>query len=238
MQGLVYYLYEKGSRARDVVTNMLQEFKGTILTDGYSAYRIFDNETDYPDILRCGCWAHARRCIVEALGVASEECYELLDHIHDLFHFETVYKGMDDKQREAKRQTTSLHTMNIIFNKARMFAKDTKLMGLNLMKRAINYLLNQEESLKNFIKDGRADISNNLCEQRMKPIKLNMKNCQNIGSEDAAEDAAFMHSLIESCRLNNLNPYEYIKSLFKNMGRNLDDAAKRLLLPDRWVPEC
>jgi hypothetical protein len=238
MQGLVYYLYEKGSRARDVVTNMLQEFKGTILTDGYSAYRIFDNETDYPDILRCGCWAHARRCIVEALGVASEECYELLDHIHDLFHFETVYKGMDDKQREAKRQTTSLHTMNIIFNKARMIAKDTKLMGLNLMKRAINYLLNQEESLKNFIKDGRADISNNLCEQRMKPIKLNMKNCQNIGSEDAAEDAAFMHSLIESCRLNNLNPYEYIKSLFKNMGRNLDDAAKRLLLPDRWVPEC
>jgi hypothetical protein len=38
--------------------------------------------------------------------------------------------------------------------------------------------------------------------------------------------------------LNNLNPYEYLKSLLKNIGRNLNDAAKRMLLPEKWVPEC
>jgi hypothetical protein len=238
MQGLVSYLYEKGSRARDVVLGMLNGFKGTIMTDGYNAYQIFDDDEEYPDIMRCGCWSHARRDIVEAIGVASKECYILLDLIHDLFSYEAIYKDMDDNQRRAKRQSTSLHTLNRIFDTARTMAKDKVLMGKNLMKRAINYLLNQETSLRNFLKDGRADLSNNLCEQRMKPIKLNMKNCQNIGSEEAAQNAAFMHSLIESCRLNNLNPYEYLKSLFKNIGRNLDYAAKRMLLPDKWVSEC
>jgi hypothetical protein len=67
-----------------------------------------------------------------------------------------------------------------------------------------------------------------------------MKTCQNIGSEAAARNATFMRSLIESYRLNNLNPYEYLKSLFKNknIGRNLDEAAKRKLSPDKWVSEC
>jgi hypothetical protein len=217
---------------------MLKGFKGTILTDGYNAYHIFDKDDGYPDVMRCGCWAHARRCIIEAIGVAGEECYALLDHIHDLFRFETIYKGMDDNERLAKRQTISLPKLNLIFNTARMFAKDQVLMGKDLMKRAIKYLLNQETSLRNFLKDGRADLSNNLCEQRMKPIKLDMKTCQNIGSETAAQNAAFMHSLVVSCRLNNLNPYEYLKSLFKNIGRNLDDTAKRMLLPDKWAPKC
>jgi hypothetical protein len=238
IKGKVYYLYEKGSRARSVVTNMLKGFKGTILTDGYSAYYIFDKSEEYTDIIHCGCWAHVRRCIVEAIGVARKECYELLDHIHNLFHYEDLFKGFTEKERKAKRQSISLHTLNIIFNKARLMSKDARLMGLTLMKRAINYLLNQEEILRNFIKDGRADISNNLCEQRMKPIKLDMKNCQNIGSEGAAEDAAFMHTIIESCRLNNINPYEYVKSLLKNIGRKLSDEAKLALMPNRWTPEC
>lgn len=76
-------------------------------------------------------------------------------------------------------------------------------MGRPLLKKAVNYINNNAETLRNFILDGNAEISNNLCEQRMKPIKISLKNCQKIGSDGAAENAAFMHSLIESCRLNN-----------------------------------
>ena len=61
---------------------------------------------------------------------------------------------------------------------------DLKLMANEMMSNAVNYMLNQWKSLVNFIKDGRVQISNNLCEQRMKPVKLNLKNCQNIGSEN------------------------------------------------------
>ena len=72
----------------------------------------------------------------------------------------------------------------------------------------------------------------------MKPIKLDLKNSQNIGSEEAAEGAAFMHSLVESCRMNGKNTYDYLVDLLRKLGKPLDDLARRELLPDRWQPQC
>lgn len=93
--------------------------------------------------------------------------------------------------------------------------QDTKLMANELMRKAVNYTINQWKSLKNILKDGSAEISNNLCEQRMKPVKLLLKNCMNIGSEDAAGNSAFIFSLIESCKLNDIDPQDYLKHLFE-----------------------
>ena len=107
---------------------------------------------------------------------------------------------------------------------------DLKLMANEMMSNAVNYMLNQWKSLENFIKDGRVQISNNLCEQRMKPVKLNLKNCQNIGSENAAENTAFVFSLTESCRFNGINPETYLEKLFKCIVSK-ETYDKRQLLP-------
>lgn len=236
--GLVWYLYEHGSRAREVVGKVLGDFRGSFTTDGYAAYTAFGNREEHPDLLHCGCWAHVRRYFIEALGVASDVCYKFIDEIELLFANERLFKGMSPTERAANRQRTSLPILNRIYMMARRVASDAELMGRSLLKKAVNYINNQTETLRNFILDGNAEISNNLCEQRMKPIKLSLKNCQNIGSEEAAENAAFMHSLIESCRLNNKNPFDYLCTLFRKMRTSLDDIGKRALLPDRWVPEC
>ena len=87
------------------------------------------------------------------------------------------------------------------------------MMANEMMRKAVNYTLNQWKSLENFIGAGLVEISNNLCEQRMKAVKLNLKNCQNIGSEDAAENAAFMFSVTESCTLNDINPENYLTKI-------------------------
>lgn len=233
----VMYLYENGSRARKVVTDMLRDFKGTISTDGYEAYRIFDTDA-HPDILHCGCWAHVRRKVLESLGVATDVCNELLEMIQSLFVNESLFNGLDSESRRKKRMALSRPIVNRIFDKAERIARDATLMGKDLLKKAVNYMINQKESLRNFLLDGKAELSNNYCEQRMKPIKLDMKNCQNIGSEDAAEGAAFMHSLVESCRMNGKNPYDYLVDLLRKLGKPLDDLARRALLPDRWQPQC
>lgn len=237
---LVLYVYENGSRAREVVDNMLADFKGAFTSDGYGAYKLFDNADIYPHITHCGCWTHARRKIIEAIGVAGEICHTLLDEISTLFHYERTYKelNLDAKDRKKKRQAQSLPVLNRIFAMVNRISKDTELMGRELLGKAIKYIQNQAQSLRNFITDGNAEISNNECEQRMRPIKLSLKNCQNIGSENAARNAAFMHSLVESCRLNNINPAGYLKMLFDKIKEPLDDLAKRALLPDRWVPQC
>ena len=89
-------------------------------------------------------------------------------------------------------------------------------------------MLNQWESLRNFILDGRVQLSNNLCEQRMKPIKLNLKVCQNIGSETAAENASFMFSLMESCKLNKLKEEPYMETLFNSLCMEQVDWKQNL----------
>ena len=108
--------------------------------------------------------------------------------------------------------------------------QDAKLMANELMRKAVNYTINQWKSLKNILKDGAAEISNNLCEQRMKPVKLLLKNCMNIGSEDAAGNSAFIFSLIESCKLNNIDPQDYLKHLFECILHG-KDCDKKALLP-------
>lgn len=110
------------------------------------------------------------------------------------------------------------------------------LMANDKMRNAVDYLLNQWKSLENFIKSGLVEISNNLCEQRMKPIKLNLKNCQNVGSEDAAENAAFMFSVTESCRLNNINPVNYLEMIFTKIRDG--ETATQALLPCYYKEKC
>lgn len=236
--GLVWYLYEQGSRARKVVKKVLENFSGSFTTDGYAAYKAFGDPAEYPNLTHCGCWAHPRRLIIEALGVASDVCYRFIDEIELLFANDRLMKDLSEEERARKRRLLSLPVFNRIMAMAKSVAANAELMGRDLLKKAVNYLINQSETLRNAILDGRAELSNNLCEQRMKPIKLSLKNCQNIGSEAAAENAAFMHSLVESCRLNNRNPYDYLCSLFRKMRTAIDDVGKRMLLPDRWIPEC
>ena len=118
-----------------------------------------------------------------------------------------------------------------------MVLQDTKLMANELMRKAVNYTLNQWKSLRNILKDGSAEISNNLCEQRMRLVKLLLKNCMNIGSEAAAENSAFIFSLIESCKLNDIDPQDYLKHLFECILHG-KDCDKKVLLPCFYKSEC
>ena len=90
---------------------------------------------------------------------------------------------MQATEKEQNRQILSNHVLNRILSMAKTISKDTLSMGKDLVKKDVNILLSQLDSLRNFFFVVNAEISNNHCEQRMKPIKLDLKNCQNIGSE-------------------------------------------------------
>jgi hypothetical protein len=229
LKKMVYYLYESGSRARKVVTDFLDTFCGYISSDGYVAYSVFDDAEKYPEIIRCGCWTHARRLFVEALDSCSDARIVIND-VADLFKVEAECekKGLDVQARKIERENRSSHIMTRIYCRIKSLSKDTAIMANSLMKKAVTYMLNQWESLRNFILDGRVQLSNNLCEQRMKPIKLNLKVCQNIGSETAAENASFMFSLMESCKLNKLKEEPYMESLFISLGMEQVDWKQNL----------
>ena len=229
LKKMVYYLYESGSRARKVVTDFLDTFCGYISSDGYVAYSVFDDAEKYPEIIRCGCWTHARRLFVEALESCSE-ARTVINDVADLFKVEAECekKGLDVQSRKIERENRSSHIMTRIYCRIKSLSQDMAIMANSLMKKAVTYMLNQWESLRNFILDGRVQLSNNLCEQRMKPIKLNLKVCQNIGSETAAENASFMFSLMESCKLNKLKEEPYMETLFNSLCMEQVDWKQNL----------
>lgn len=124
---------------------------------------------------------------------------------------------MDETERQLMRTTESVPIMERLRSYIQVLSENTVMMANPLMKKAVGYALNQWEALKSYIKCGCVEISNNLCEQRMNPIKLLLKNCLNVGSEAAAERAAFTHSLIESCNLNRIDPWQYLQDIFQRI---------------------
>lgn len=233
---MVYYHYNNGSRSSDVAKSFLECFMGTISTDGYTVYRMFDGEGS--KVLHIGCWTHCRRLWVDALP-SDRTAMDIIDYIGDMFRNEDMFRKMklSSEQIKEKRLKLTGPVLERIHHKVVMMMQDTKLMANELMRKAVNYTINQWKSLKNILKDGSAEISNNLCEQRMKPVKLLLKNCMNIGSEDAAGNSAFIFSLIESCKLNDIDPQDYLKHLFECILHG-KDCDKKALLPCFYKSEC
>jgi len=97
------------------------------------------------------------------------------------------------------------------------------------IKRALVYAKNEWHTFETILQNGDVEVSNNLCEQMMKHIKMNLKNCLNIGSEDSALDYAFMFSAIESCDINRLSPEAYLRKLIQ--GLHEKKVEKKQLLP-------
>lgn len=91
---------------------------------------------------------------------------------------------------------------------------------------------------ENIFKSGfSGNIEQALCEQRMKPVKLQLKNCMNISSEDAAKNSPFIFSLIESCKLNDIAPQDYLIT-YLNVFLHDKDCDKKTLLPCFYKSEC
>lgn len=233
---MVYYHYNKGSRSSDAAKSFLEYFMGTISTDGYTVYRMYDGEKSR--VLHIGCWTHCRRLWVDALP-SDRSAMDIIELIGEMFRNEDLFRTMELSHEEIKNKRKKLTgpIMERIHHKVVMLLGDTKAMANGLMKKAATYTLNQWSSLRNILKDGSAEISNNLCEQRMKPVKLLLKNCMNIGSEVAAKNSAFIFSLIESCKLNDIDPQDYLKHLFECI-LNGKDCDKKALLPCFYNPEC
>ena len=242
-KGLVEYVYEEGSRGQNVLKSFFDSDPETlemlISCDGYNAYRLFDTD-EYPGVTVVGCWTHARRNFIDALPSCRKPCEEMISMIGNLFENEAVCEelGFTGDDRLAYRKKSTKPVLDTIKAAADRMWNDPGLMAVGLLKKAVGYLRNQWDHLSNILKSGVPEISNNLSEQRVKPIKLSLKNCLNIGSEEAAKKHAFMHSLAESCRLCSVNIADYFTNLFRHARSTLSSDDLRGLLPNHYCAKC
>ena len=230
---LSWFIYDNGSRGRKVIQPYLDKFKGCFTTDGYVVYKLYEKITD-ADQIRCACLTHIRRLFVDALHENRSLMSWFINKIKKLFEIDAECKehGIFGDDRAKVRVCRSSFIMQEIENKFNFYINSGSFHKLGKMTQAaLKYIKNEWSAMKNVLTFGDAELSNNLCEQMMRHIKTNLKNSQNIGSEDAAGNFCFMYSLVESCGFNALSPIRYISHLLKTLPTLGTAAERRNLLP-------
>jgi len=96
---------------------------------------------------------------------------------------------------------------------------------------AIRYALSRWESLTRFIDDGHIELDNNVVERSIRPITLNRKNALFAGSDGGAEHWAIIASLVETCKLNHVDPLAYLTDVLTRIVNGHPNSDIDQLLP-------
>ena len=209
----------------------LKSFTGTLHADAYSGYNKLYKCDKNPGatIDEAACWAHTRRKFYEVTvaipnaGIAAEA----LTKIGKLYEVEARIRGQKPDKRLAERQKYSAEIVDEFFvwlKKCR-----AKLPKKCQTTKAINYALNLEAALQQFLADGKVEIDNNAAERAMRSIAIGRKNWLFAGSDNGGESAAAIFSLIETAKLNNINPQKYLTAVLTKIQDHNSQKINQLL---------
>lgn len=233
MEKLIFFHYDKGSRAQKVVIDLLRNYQGAVQTDGYEAYSIYEHKKG---VLLLGCWAHARRKFTEALKEDKSGAEYALQQIGMLYKVEDMAtdQNMDYQQRAALRARLAYPILTA-FEKW-IVSYYPKAIPKGRMSKALSYTYSLFHRLSRYHLDGRYQMDNNLAENAIRPLALGRKNYMFCGNHDAAENAAVMYSLLGCCKLHDINPREWLTDVFTKIARYNSDYSLDLaeLLPHNW----
>jgi transposase len=214
------------SRSRDGPKSFLKDYRQVLLADGYGGY---DGIVLANELPRAGCWAHARRKIIDAEATAPAAARLVLRPINELFAIEARARDLSPGQRLAMRRAESALVLDRL--KALLPEQKMSLLPKHPMAQAINYILNQWAELTLFAMDGAIPIHNNLAEQQMKRIALLRKNALFVATERGGETAAILSSLTSTCRRHDVDPEHYLTQLLASLP---DTPISQL---DQWLPD-
>jgi len=234
MKNLVFFHYDKGSRAQKVVIDLLHNYQGAVQTDGYDAYSIYENKKG---VLLLGCWAHARRKFTEALKEDKSGAEYALKQIGMLYRVETMASDqeMDYEQRAALRGKLA-YPILCAFEKW-IVSYYPKTLPKGRMNRALSYTYSLFHRLSRYHLDGRYQIDNNLIENAIRPLAVGRRNYLFCGNHDAAENAAVIYSLLGCCKAIDVNPREWLTDVLSRLPQYNNDYTLDLadLLPHNWI---
>jgi len=227
-----YFRYSPDRRGERPQTH-LAGFTGHLHADAYSGFdALYDPRRQPGPIVEVGCWAHARRKLHdEVQSTRSPVAAEALKRIAVLYGVEALIRGRPPDERLRVRQEKSRPLLDSL----RSWLETTlaKLSGKSDLARAMRYVLGHWEALYRYSGDGRLEIDNNAAERALRGAALGRKNWLFAGSDRGGERAAAVLSLMETAKLNGVDPQAYLADV---IGRINAHPAKRLdeLLPWHW----
>lgn len=226
LEKLVCFDYRKG-RGRDGPQKFLESFRGMLQTDGYNAYDIYEKKEG---ITLYGCMAHSRRKFENSKDNDPRRAEYVLDRMRELYMVEREAResNMSYDQRKELRIEKSLP----VLQKLEKWMKEQlpEVLPKSSIGQAISYTLKLWPRLIRYIDNGQVEIDNNLIENSIRGVALGRKNYMFAGSHEAAQCAAMIYSFLGTCKINNIEPYTWLK---ETLTRISDHSIQKLdeLLP-------
>ncbi len=222
---LVLFDYREG-RGREGPTECLKDFKGYLQTDGYAVY------AGRQGITLLSCMAHARRKFDEARDNDAQRSAYALAEIQKLYAIERQAREnkLSHVERLALRQSNAVSILHDL--KAWMIENYKSVVPKSPIGQALHYSLERWDKLMLYTTDGKLEIDNNLVENAIRPVAVGRKNYLFAGSHKGAARAAMLYSFLGTCKIHNINAFEWLRTtLDKIPNYPINKIAE--LLPDK-----
>jgi transposase len=221
----------------------LAEYSGILQADAYGGYEaLYQPERKPGPITEAACWAHARRKLFELADVASKArgktkavispiAFTAVQKFDAVFAAERSINGLPRAERVAARRNDVAPLVSKLIEW--MQQERTKLSPHNDVAKAMNYMLKRTEAFTRFLEDGRICLSNNAAERALRGIALGRKAWLFAGSDRGGERAAIMFTLIQTAKLNDVDPQAWLADVLARIAdHKITDLAA--LLPRNW----
>ena len=226
----------------------LATWSGILQADAYGGYNeLYATGRQPGPVLEAGCFAHARRKFFELadvegaarrksrgerIGTVYPIALEAVHKLDALFEIERAINGLGPAERVVARREHSAPLMDDLHGWLQ--AQLAKLSRNHDLAKAINYMLRRWPAFTRFLDDGRVCLSNNAAERALRCVPLGRKAWLFCGSDRGGERAAVLYTLIQTAKLNNVDPQAWLADV---LARIADHSASRLdeLLPWNWT---
>jgi transposase len=211
----------------------LQGFSGVMQADAFSGFgRLYVPGREGGPVIEAACWAHARRKFYEMADLKKAPiAIEAVGRIDALFAIEREINGLPAERRLMVRAERSRPLVTELEDWLRR--KRATLSAKSPVAKAIDYMLKRWPAFTRFLEDGRVCLSNNAAERILRGIAVGRRNWTFAGSDTGGERAAALYTLIETAKLNGVDPRAWLADVLERLpghpARRIDE-----LLPWNW----
>lgn len=222
---LVLFDYREG-RGREGPHEILKNFKGHLQTDGYAVYEDFERKSG---ITLFHCMAHARRKFDEAKDNDLVRASYALAEIQKLYAIERQAReeNLSRAERYLIRHEKSLPILSGL--KSWMMENYKAVLPKSTIGQALHYSLERFDKLMLYTTDGKLEIDNNLIENAIRPVAIGRKNYLFAGSHNGAKRAAMLYSFLGTCKMNDINPFEWLRQILEKIPTHQVNKLSELL---------
>ncbi len=222
------------SRGRQHIERILNEqFNGTLLSDGYSAYASYVKASQ--DVTHAQCWVHSRRQFIEAEEQEPVAVRKALDIIAALYKHETIIakEELVDGKKRGYRLEHSKPLVDQFFKWCHQQLQRADLIPSNPLSKALGYVISKEQKLRVFLEEPDVAMDTNHLERALRPIPMGRKSWLFCWTELGAEHVGIIQSLISTCRLHDINPYTYLTDVLLRISEHPASRVEELT-PRLW----